>query len=108
MFLPAQLNCRSKLGAKLSSYYIWRVGGGGAHLFNAQAGRYLYKKWRCELGFNCTRWNMRKSCLVYLDTERYLRYRAIGYTYNREGKERQSPEESFQKLLWRKGRMVYG
>jgi hypothetical protein len=55
MFLPAQLICRSKLGAKLSSYYMWREGG--PHLFNAQAGR---KKWRCEFGFNCTRWNTRK------------------------------------------------
>jgi hypothetical protein len=27
---------------------------GGPHLFNAQAGRYLYKKGRCELGFNYT------------------------------------------------------
>jgi hypothetical protein len=49
MFLAAQLNCRSKLGAKLSSYYMWREGG--PHLFNAPAGRYLYKKWRCDLGF---------------------------------------------------------
>jgi hypothetical protein len=36
------------------------------------AAIYLCKKWRCELGFNCTLWNMRKSCLVYLDPVRYL------------------------------------
>jgi hypothetical protein len=42
------------------------VEGGGAHHFNAQAGCYLYKKWRCEFGSNCARWNMIKACLVHL------------------------------------------
>jgi hypothetical protein len=38
MFLPVQLICHSKLGAKLSFYYMWREGG--PYLFNAQAGHY--------------------------------------------------------------------
>jgi hypothetical protein len=63
MFLPAQLICRSKLGATLSFYYMYVVGGGGGvDLFNAQTGYY----W--EFSFNCARWNMRKACLVHLDT----------------------------------------
>jgi hypothetical protein len=59
MLLFAQLICRSKLGAKLSFYFMWMEGE--PHPFNAQAGRYLYKKWRCEFCINCTRWNMRKA-----------------------------------------------
>jgi hypothetical protein len=43
------------------AFFLLYVEGGG-----------LYKKWRCDFGFNCARWNMRKACLVHLFAVRYL------------------------------------
>jgi hypothetical protein len=67
MFSPAQLICRPKLGLELSSYYMWREGG-LIFLMPRLATTTVYKKWRWEFGFNCARWNIRKPCLVHLDT----------------------------------------
>jgi hypothetical protein len=59
MFLPAQLICCSKLGAKLSFYYgMW--GEGPATTVKEVALGVFF--------FSCALWNMIKACLVHLDT----------------------------------------
>jgi hypothetical protein len=70
MFLPAHCKAELSLQTRGKAFFLVYVEGGRgeAHLFNAQTGRYQYKKWRCEFGINCARWNMRKARLVHLDT----------------------------------------
>jgi hypothetical protein len=66
MFLPAQLICRPKLGLEISSYLC--RGRGGPHLFNAQIGHYYIRSGAGSFGLTAARCNMRKPCLVHLDT----------------------------------------
>jgi hypothetical protein len=42
------------LATMARAFFLLYAEGRGPDLFNAQAGRYLYKNGRCELYFNCT------------------------------------------------------